>query len=37
MLTNESKPLTAFEDPRRLFQFITMPFGFVNSAGSSEC
>ena len=35
-LTEESKPLTAFETPRELFQFKTMPFGLVNS-GASFC
>ena len=35
-LTERSKPLTAFETPRGLFQFRTMPFGLVNS-GASFC
>ena len=30
-LTERSKPLTAFEPPRDLFQFRTMPFGLVSS------
>ena len=30
-LTDKSKPLIAFETPRGLFQFQTMPFGLVNS------
>ena len=30
-LTERSKPLTAFETPRDLFQFRTMSFGLVNS------
>ena len=29
-LIDESKPLTAFETPRGLFHFKTMPFGLVN-------
>ena len=33
-LTERSKPLTAFETPRGLFQFRTMPFGLVNSGAS---
>ena len=35
-LTERSKPLTAFETPRGLFQFRTMPFGPVNS-GATFC
>ena len=35
-LTETSKPLTAFETPRSLFQFRTMPFGLVHS-GASCC
>ena len=35
-LTERSKPLTAFETPRGLFQFRTMPFGLVYS-GASFC
>ena len=35
-LTERSKPLTAFETPRSLFQFRTMPFGLVNS-GATFC
>ena len=35
-LTERSKPLTAFETPRGLFQFRTMTFGLVNS-GASCC
>ena len=35
-LTDESKPLTAFEAPWRLFQFKTMSFGLAN-AGTSFC
>lgn len=35
-LTERSKPLTAFETSRGLFQFKTMPFGLVNS-GASFC
>ena len=35
-LTERSKPLTAFETPRDLFQFRTMPFGLVNS-GATVC
>ena len=30
-LTEGSKPLTAFETPRGLFQFRTMSFGLINS------
>ena len=33
-LTERSKPLTAFETPRALFQFRTMPFGLVNSGAT---
>ena len=35
-LTERSKPLTAFETPRGLFQFRTMPFGLVDS-GATFC
>ena len=35
-LTERSKPLTAFETPRGLFQFRTMPFVLVNS-GATFC
>ena len=35
-LTERSKPLTAFETSRGLFQFRTMPFGLVNS-GATFC
>ena len=35
-LTERSKPLTAFETPRGLFKFRTMPFGLVNS-GATFC
>lgn len=35
-LTERSQPLTAFETPKGLFQFKTMPFGLVNS-GASFC
>ena len=35
-LTERSKPLTAFETHRGLFQFRTMPFGLVNS-GATFC
>ena len=35
-LTERSKPLTAFETPRVLFQFRTMPFRLVNS-GAAFC
>ena len=35
-LTERHKPRTAFETPRGLFQFRTMPFGLVNS-GASFC
>ena len=35
-VTEGLKPLTAFEIPRGLFQFKTMPFGLVNS-GASFC
>ena len=34
-LTERSKPLTAFETPRGLFQFRTMPFGL--NSGASFC
>ena len=33
-LTERSKPLTAFETPRGLFQFRTMPFGLASSVTS---
>ena len=35
-LTERSKPLPAFETPRGLFQFRTMPFGLFNS-GATFC
>ena len=35
-LTERSKPLTAFETSRGLFQFSTMPFGLDNS-GATFC
>ena len=35
-LSKRSRPYTAFETPRGLFQFKTMPFGLVN-AGASFC
>ena len=35
-LTERSKPLTAFETPRGMFQFRTMPFGLINS-GATFC
>ena len=33
-LTERSKPQTAFETPRGLFQFRTMPFGLVKLGAS---
>ena len=36
VLTERSKALTAFETPRGLFQFRTMPFGLIDS-GASFC
>lgn len=35
-MTPNAKQLTAFETPKGLFQFKTMPFGLVNS-GASFC
>ena len=35
-LSKRSRPYTAFETPKGLFQFKTMPFGLVN-AGASFC
>ena len=35
-LSKRSRPYTAFETPRGLFQFKTMPFGLVN-VGASFC
>ena len=35
-LSKMSRPYTAFETPKGLFQFKTMPFGFVNP-GASFC
>ena len=36
-LSKRSRPYTAFETPRGLFQFKTMPFGLVNEGASFCC
>ena len=34
LLTDESKPLTAFQTPKGLFQFCVMPFGLVTASAT---